>query len=173
MYRFILLFVLFSAVAHAQMLHFKVVNINTFSAIKDVSVSSSIMKAETFKTDADGNVYVNYIPGDTIKFDKALFHPFVMNIIQKDYDFKHVIEIVLIPTSSKAPAQKLDKLASFEYHFVHDTLGENSDMKISVFENIDVSNQRQELYRKHFRFAHVDIKEKAKGSGDKYDLKKK
>ena len=162
---------LFVAPAFAQTIHFKVVDIEKLKPLSDVKITSSLVPKDVFKTDAKGDIFINHIAGDTIVFTKEFYYPVSISITQKAYDFKHMAEVIMVPSVKKQTLPAKD-LQSFEYHFVHDTLGENSQLNITTLEPMEAMQTREVWKGRAFRFTHIDIKGKTEKSADNYNLKK-
>ena len=160
-----------SAIAYSQTIHFKVIDIENLKPLFDVKVTSSLLPKDIFRTDAKGDIFINHIAGDTIVFSKEFYYPVSICITQKAYDFKHMAEVIMVP-SAKRQTIGIKDLQSFEYHFVHDSLGDNSHLNITTLEPKEAMQTREIWKGKAFRFTHIDIRSKTEKSVDNYNLKK-
>jgi hypothetical protein len=167
----VFLITLLSFSLFSQSIHFKVIEIEKMKPLPGVKITSSLVPKEVFKTDGKGQAFINHLIGDTIVFNKEFYYPVSICIKQKDYDFNHVAEVIMVPSTKRHVPSYLE-LQSFEYHFVHDTLGEDSRLDITTLEPKDAMLTREVWKGKSFRFSHIDITGKSEKSVDKYNLQK-
>lgn len=162
---------LFSFISFAQVLHFKVIGIEDMQPISGVKMSTIGMQKVVLMTDTKGEIQITHLVGDTIVFSKEQYFPVSACITHKNYDFNHIMEIIMIPKIKKKSNSAME-LQSFQYHFIHDTLGEDSHLNISILEPKEAMQTRDVWKGRSFRFTHIDVKGKSEKSRDSYQFQK-
>ncbi len=161
MKRIVLLFCLSLSVfinIYAQKISFKVIDISTGLPIWKVKVASTPEKRFITYTDGSGKFTHFVVQDDTIQLSKDNYHPLYLKISSSNFDSTHGVIIGLVPLDMKKGKQagEYPDLKNFEYHFVHDTLGEKSNIKVHLLENVNASDFRRKNDQS-FRFGAVDI----------------
>jgi len=165
------LFILVSIGSYAQVLHFKVIGIEDMKPLSGVKMTAVGAQKEVLVTDIKGEISLNHLVGDTIVFTKETYFPVSVSVSHKNYDFNHMMEVIMIPKVKKTSNSAME-LQSFQYRFIHDTLGEESHLNITVLEPKEAMLTRNVWKERSFRFTHIDVKGKTEKSNDSYDLQK-
>ena len=77
----------------------------------------------------------------------------------------------MVPSTKRSTPSYLEQ-QTFEYHFIHDTLGDDSRLDITTLEPKEAMQTREVWKGKSFRFSHIDITGKSEKSVDNYNLQK-
>ena len=153
-----ILILIFTGGLVAQQIHFRIVNIKT--GLPEPMVKVTSLPEHRFITFSnDKGQFSQFIAkDDTIELSKDGFHHLMLKITAINFDSTQAVQVGLVPLAAKKgmnPAYK--NLESFEYHFVHDTLGDNSAMKINVLENVQAVKQRSRSRDQSFIIGAVDL----------------
>ena len=161
MKRIVILFCLWLStfnISFGQKISFKVIDISTGLPIWKVKVAST--PEQRFITYSDGSgKFAHFIAhDDTIQLTKDQYHPLYLKISSSNFDSTHAVVIGLVPLDKKKGklSGEYQDLKTFEYHFVYDTLGEKSNLKVHLLENVHAFDYRRKNDQS-FRFGTVDI----------------
>ncbi len=150
MKKYLLLFsalFLLSPIGFAQKVTFKLINTSTLQAIEGASLKSYLDSNLHLKSDAYGHITIQLKENDTLTISKEYYHPLYLFVKVKNFDSTHVISINMLPSKDIHETVKgnFTSLSDFDYHFVHDQLGNESHLKITGFEHKTASQVRTDL----------------------------
>ena len=142
----------------AQTISFKVIDISTGLPIWKVKVASTPEQRFITYSDGSGKFSHFIVQDDTIQLSKDQYHPLYLKISSTNFDSTHSVVIGLVPLEKKKGklSGEYQNLKNFEYHFVYDTLGEKSNLKVHLLENVHAFDYRRKNDQS-FRFGAVDI----------------
>lgn len=160
-------FVLTAGISMAQKINFKVLNVST--GLPEARVKVSSLPEHLFITYSNdkGEFSTFILQDDTLELSHENFHPLILQIKVSNFDSSHTVVVGIVPNSKdgKPFEGSHGNLQNFEYHFVHDTLGENSHMKINMLENVHAVRQRTNPDDKSFKVGAVNIDKQPSGDG--------
>jgi|GEM_PF-1984189 hypothetical protein len=144
----------------AQTVHVTLFDLTTNKPISNAKVKSNHdHDLITFSNDT-GYFAFNLTHNDTILIVKDYYYPVYVSLNMHNFDSTHIITLRLTPSSNvyKGPNQFNNmNLQSFEYHFIHDQVGEKSQAHITVFQTKDAIKFQNKWDQNSFKFAAVDI----------------
>jgi hypothetical protein len=140
-------FLLFSIAVQAQKVTLKLVNASSLQPIEGVTLKSYLDKKLSLTSDKNGLVTLNLKENDTLTFSKAYFHPLYVFVKVKNFDSTHVIAINMLPSKEVHEPLKgnFSSLTDFDYHFVHDKLGNDSHVNVTGYEHQSASQVRYNM----------------------------
>ena len=148
------LFLLLPAL-YAQHLLFKVQDSKTGEGISAVKISS--IEEHTFLTFSSDSGYfsLDIDHDDTLKIEKADYHPIYLNVKHNNFDTSHVIVVNIVQVEKDSTASNTaSDIKSLEYHFLHDNI-EGNNLKVHVFDGYQPPNTTQQ--NASFKIAKVPL----------------
>jgi hypothetical protein len=142
-----ILFLLFSLATQAQKVTLKLVNAASLQPIEGVTMKSYFEDDMRYATDKYGHITIHLKENDTLTFTKEYFHPLYVFVKVKNFDSTHVVAINMLPSKEIHQPVKANfsSLADFDYHFVHDKLGNESHLRVQGFEHSNAAQVREDL----------------------------
>jgi hypothetical protein len=139
--------VVFVANAQQQKVTLKLMNATTLQPIEGVSLKSYLDKNIHLLSDQYGHITLQLIDNDTLIFSKDYFHPLYLFVKLKNFDSTHVLAVNMLPSKEIHEPLKgnFSSLADFDYHFVHDQLGDDSHLKVKGFEHESAAQVRYDM----------------------------
>ncbi len=143
----LLLIMLTGSVGFSQKVTFKLINASNQQPIQGASMRSFLDTSLYLKSDAFGHFTCQLRENDTLTFSKDYCHPIYLFVKAKNFDSTHVISINMLPSKEihQPIKSNFKSLSYFNYHFVHDTIGDNSHLKITGFENKTAADVRNDM----------------------------
>ncbi len=140
-------FLLISLISNAQKVTLKLVNAASLQPIEGASLKSYLNKNLHLTSDKFGHITLLLAENDTLTFSKEYFHPLYLFVKTKNFDSTHVVAINMLPSKEIHEPIKgnFSSLADFDYHFVHDQLGNDSHLKVKGFEHQSASEVRYNM----------------------------
>ena len=141
------LFFLSLSIGFAQKVTFKLVNAASLQPIEGASLKSYLDTTFHGTSDKYGHITVQLKENDTLTISKNYYHPLYLFVKVKNFDSTHVISINMLPSKDIHEPIKEDfhTLTDFDYHFVHDQVGDESHVKVTGYEHQDASQVRTNL----------------------------
>lgn len=141
------LFFLFALAVQAQKVTLKLVNAASLQPIEGASLKSYLDKSLHLSSDKYGHITLQLKENDTLTFTKEYFHPLYVFVKIKNFDSTHVVAVNMLPSKEIHEPVKgnFTSLADFDYHFVHDQLGNESHVKVQGFEHPSAAQMREDL----------------------------
>lgn len=149
-----------TCIASAQTIHVKLYDGTTDLPVKSVKIKSlHDHDLITFSNDS-GYFAFNLKHNDTILIEKDYYYPVFMSLALHNFDSTHVIKLQLFPSPKvyKVPTQysKMN-LQTFEYHFTHDEIGDDSKAKVTILQTGDAVKAQQVYTGKPLKIISVDV----------------
>ena len=148
-YFFVFVSVLFLTThfATAQKVTLKFVNAASLQAIEGASLKSYLDKNTHISSDKYGHITITLKENDTLTITKEYYHPLYLFVKVKNFDTTHVISVNMLPSTEIHEPIKgnFSSLTDFEYHFVHDKVGNDSHLKVQGFEHQSASQLRTNM----------------------------
>jgi hypothetical protein len=131
----------------AQKVTFKLVNAASLQPIEGASLKSYLDKNLHLTSDKFGYISVQLKDDDTLTISKDYYHPLYLFTKVKNFDTAHVISINMLPSKDIHEPVKgnFKSLSDFEYHFVHDQLGNESHVNVKGYEHLNASQVRYDM----------------------------
>jgi len=145
---------------HSQTIHVTLLDLKTNKPVSGAKIKSKHdHDLITFSNDT-GYFAFNLKHADTILIVKDYYYPIYMSLSTHNFDSTHIISVRLTPSQTiyKGSNQFNDmNLQSFEYHFVHDKVGDNSQATITIFQTKDAISYQNKWNQDSFKIATVDV----------------
>ncbi len=170
------IFLLSTVIGFAQKVTLKLVNASSLQAIEGASLKSFLDAGFHGTSDKYGHITVQLKENDTLTISKNYYHPLYLYIKAKNFDSTHVISINMVPSKDIHEPVKGDfhTLSDFDYHFVHDKIGDDSHLKVIGYEHQDASQTRTDLMhstKKPDGFHITPVRHHQYAGGTQYKLK--
>ena len=133
--------------SQAQKVTLKLVNAASLQPIEGVTLKSFMDKNLHGVSDKFGHITIYLIENDTLTMSKEYYHPLYLFVKVKNFDSTHVISINMVPSKDIHEPLKgnFQSLSDFDYHFVHDQVGNDSHVKVTGFEHPTASQVRNDM----------------------------
>ncbi len=134
-------------IGQAQKVTFKLVNAASLQPIEGASVKSYLDKNLHLASDKFGYISIQLKDNDTLTISKDYYHPLYLFTKVKNFDTAHVISINMLPSKDVHEPIKgnFKNLSDFEYHFVHDKLGDTSHVNVKGYEHLSAAQVRDDM----------------------------
>jgi hypothetical protein len=131
----------------AQKITFKLINAATLQPIEGASLKSFLDSSLHLKSDVFGHFTVQLKENDTLTISKEYYHPLYLFVKAKNFDSTHVVSINMLPSKEihEPIKSNFKSLSDFDYHFVHDKVGDDSHLKIVGFEHKTAADVRNDM----------------------------
>jgi hypothetical protein len=141
------IFLLANVIGFAQKVTLKLVNASSLQAIEGASLKSFLDTSFHATSDKYGHITVQLKENDTLIISKNYYHPLYLFIKVKNFDSTHVISINMVPSKDIHEPIKgnFQTLTDFDYHFIHDQIGDESHVKVTGYEHQTASQVRTNL----------------------------
>ena len=144
---FLIIFMMINIFGMSQKVTLKMMDASTLQSIEKVSVKSYLNPSIIIISDSYGHVTIDLIENDTLLISKDYYHPIYLFVKARNFDTIHVVSINLLPSKEIHEVLKTNfsSLSDFEYHFIHDQIGDESFLKVKGFEHLSSSEVRSNL----------------------------
>ena len=131
----------------AQKITFRLVNAVSLQPVEGAVLKSYLGTNSIVMSDKYGHITIQLRENDTLTISKEYYHPLYLFVKAKNFDTTHVISINMLPSKDihETAKSNFTNLTDFDYHFVHDKIGDESHLKIKGFEHKTAAEVRYDL----------------------------